>query len=366
MVYYKRMVRYFRKLDWPLISSAVLLTIFGLISIFSSSIGKENFLNFKKQILFFIVGFLAMIFFSFIDWRIFRENPYLILVLYFFCIITLTGLLFFGPITRGVRAWYKLGLFSFDPMEFSKIVLVILLAKYFSMRHVEMYRMRHVILSGLYVLVPTILIIRQPNLGSAMILVFLWVGVLLISGIKVRHFLILILIGIIVATSGWFFLLKDYQKERVISFLVPNIDPMGMSWNQNQAKIAIGSGGIIGQGFSKGSQTQYGFLPESQNDFIFSAIAEEFGLVGISIIIILTSVLVWRVMRIAIMSSSNFPRLFAVGFAIIFFSQIFIHIGMNLGILPIIGISFPLVSYGGSNLLVTYIGLGILLNIYRD
>ena len=357
------MFDYFKKIDWILIISALLLCAFGLLSIYSSSLGKNDFLNFKKQFIFIGIGILLMFILSFLDWRILRESPYFILILYFICLLLLLGLFFFAPLTRGVRGWYRTGSFSVDPIEFTKIVLIILLAKYFSMRHMEMYRLKHILLSGLYVLLPSVLIIRQPNLGSAMILIFLWVGVLIISGIKMRHFLVLILLGLLLILLGWNFFLKDYQRERIISFMAPQVDPLGASWSQEQAKIAIGSGGIFGQGFAKGSQTQYGFLPEPQTDFIFSAIAEEFGLVGIAIIFILFLVLIWRIMKIAIFSQSNFPRLFASGLAIIFIAEFFINVGMNLGILPVIGIPFPFVSYGGSGLIAAFAGLGILSNI---
>jgi len=357
------MFDYFKKIDWILIISALLLCAFGLLSIYSSSLGKNDFLNFKKQFIFIGIGILLMFILSFLDWRILRESPYFILILYFICLLLLLGLFFFAPLTRGVRGWYRTGSFSVDPIEFTKIVLIILLAKYFSMRHMEMYRLKHILLSGLYVLLPSVLIIRQPNLGSAMILIFLWVGVLIISGIKMRHFLVLILLGLLLILLGWNFFLKDYQRERIISFMAPQVDPLGASWSQEQAKIAIGSGGIFGQGFAKGSQTQYGFLPEPQTDFIFSAIAEEFGLVGITIIFILFLVLIWRIMKIAIFSQSNFPHLFASGLAIIFIAEFFINVGMNLGILPVIGIPFPFVSYGGSGLIAAFAGLGILSNI---
>jgi len=262
-----------------------------------------------------------------------------------------------------VIGWYKIGFLSLDPIEFTKLILIVLLAKYFSMRHVEMYRFRHIIFSGVYVFLPFILIFMQPNLGSALILLILWVGILSISGIKLRHFIALLLCGILVFSLGWFFFLKDYQKARIMSFLTPQGDPRGMNWNQTQAKIAIGSGGFIGQGFGKGSQTQYGFLPEPQTDFVFSAIAEEFGLAGTVVMFAAFLALLWRIIKIAVGAQSNFPRLFAAGFAIIIFSQLFINIGMNLGILPVIGISLPFVSYGGSGLLTMFAGLGILQSI---
>lgn len=353
---------HFKKLDWLLIVVAVLLVGIGLLSIYSSSLGRGDFLNFKKQIVFFGLGIFLMFFFCFFDWRIFRENTYLILILYLFCLLSLIGLFFFAPEIRGVQRWYKLGPLSIDPIEFTKIILIILLAKYFSMRHIEMYQVKHILLSGLYVFLPVSLIFFQPDLGSIVILVALWLGILIVSGIKLRHFLILSLVLLLVLSLSWVFLMRDYQKERIISFVMP-ADSLGAGWSQNQAKIAIGSGGIFGQGLFKGSQTQYGFLPEPQTDFIFSAMAEETGLVGVSILLLLFLILIWRIYKIALKSESNFPRLFSIGLIIILISQIFIHIGMNLGILPIIGISLPLVSYGGSSLIATFIGLGILQSI---
>lgn len=358
----KKVLVHLKKLDWILIVTAVLLVGFGLFSIYSSSLGRGDFLNLKKQIIFFAASIFLMFLFSFFDWRTFRENPYLILILYFLCLLGLLGLFLFAPEIRGIRSWYRLGPLALSPIEFAKIVLIILLAKYFSMRHIEMYQIRHILLSGAYILLPIVLIFPQPDLGQVLILIALWVGILLISGIKLRHFLILVLCFLLISILSWSFLLRDYQKERILSFLFP-YDPLGVSWSQNQAKIAIGAGGVFGQGLGSGSQTQYGFLPEPQTDFIFSAIAEEMGLIGVSVLLFLFSILIWRIMKIAIMSQTNFPRLFASGLTIILVSQTFIHIGMNLGLLPIIGIPLPLISYGGSSLIVTFIGLGILQSI---
>ncbi len=357
------MVFHIKKFDWILNTSVFILITIGIIFIYSSSIAKNNFENFQKQILFFIIGIFLMFFLSFVDCRFFCENSIFILVIYFFCVLALLGLFFFAPSIRGIKAWYKLGSISLDPIEFTKIVLVILLAKYFSMRHVEMYKIIHILISGFYIALPAFLIFLQPNLGSALVLGFLWIGILLVSGIKLRHFFILVLCGLILFALGWSYFLKDYQKERIMSFLQPEVDPLGMSWSQNQAKIAIGSGGIFGQGFTKGSQTQHGFLPEPQTDFIFSVIAEEWGLLGVTAVFALFLIIIWRIIQIGAASQGNFPRFFSVGFSIVLIFQAFIHVGMNLGILPIIGVPLPLVSYGGSGLIAALAGLGILQSI---
>ncbi|MDO8739940.1 MAG: FtsW/RodA/SpoVE family cell cycle protein, partial [Candidatus Woesearchaeota archaeon] len=356
------LTNHLKKLDWWLILSAVLIAGFGLASIYSTSLPGNNFFNFEKQIVFFVVGFALMILISFFDYRGLRNNSYLILALYFISLLLLLGLFFFAPEIRGTRGWYKIGFFSLDPVEPAKLVLVILLAKYFSMRHVEMYKFRHIIFSGMYVLLPCILIFLKPDLGGTMLLIAIWVGLLLISGIKIKHFLILFLCFLLIIGLAWNFLLKDYQKDRILSFIFP-YNVLGGSWSQTQSKIAIGSGMILGQGVGNGSQVQYGFLPEPHTDFIFSVIAEEWGFLGVSIFFLLYINLIWRTLKIAIESQTNFPRLFASGFAIVLITQFIINVGMNLSMLPVVGIYLPLVSYGGSGLIGTFIGLGILQSI---
>jgi len=355
---------HFKKMDLVLFVSAALLVLIGFLAIYSSSLQKGDFWNFQKQIIFFVIGTVLMAGISFFDWRNFRNDPYFILVLYIICLLSLALIFFFAPEIRGTRSWYKLGTFSIDPVEFAKIVLIILLAKYFSVRHIEMYRMRHIFQSGIYVLFPAILIFLQPNFGAVIILLAIWLGILLISGIKIRHFLLLIFLFILIFAFSWGAFLKEYQKARITNFLMPQLsDSLETGWNQAQSKIAIGSGGLFGQGFGKGSQTQYGFLPEAHTDFIFAAIAEEFGLLGVFVVLMLYSILIWRIMRIAVLARNNFPRLFATGVAILLISQIFINLGMNTGLLPIVGIPLPLISYGGSGLLALFLLFGILQSI---
>lgn len=350
-------------IDWSIAGIAVLLSIFGLVSLYSSSIGLDDFGNFQKQLIFLFVGVLAMLGISYFDWRLLRNDPYFLFILWIIGIFALIGLFVFAPEIRGVKSWYKLGNLSVDPIEYVKIVLLVLMAKYFSLRHIEMYRIKHILLSGLYFGIPILLIFLQPDLGPALLLGILWVVLLIISGIKLRHFLILLIIGTVLFSFGWGVLLQDYQKSRIISFMEPELDPLGIGWSQAQSKIAIGNGGILGLGMGNGTQTQYGFLSEPQTDFIFAAIAEEFGLLGVVLLLLLFVILLYRMFKIGIKSKSNFPRLFVAGFATLFILQFFVNVGMNLGLLPIIGLPLPLVSYGGSSLLTMYIGLGILQSI---
>lgn len=353
-----------KKMDWIMIVAAVLLVCFGLLSIYSSSLGRGDFSNFTKQAIFAIIGIIIMFFLSFLDWRAIKNDPYFIVGLYVLSLASLAGLLFFAPEIRGAKSWYKIGPISLDPIEFAKIVLIALLAKYFSTRHVEMYRIGHIFSSGAYVLLVSILVLLQPDLGSVLVILAIWLGILIISGIKIRHFLALSALALVIFAFSWSSLLKDYQKERILNVVNPSVsDDLKTGWNQRQAKIAIGSGGLLGEGIAKGSQTQHGFLPEAQTDFVFSSLAEETGLAGIAVLFLLLLTLVWRIIKISLTSQSNFPRLFASGIAILIVFQTFINIGMNLGILPVIGLPLPLVSYGGSSLVAAFIALGILQSI---
>lgn len=359
----KFLKNYFRNLDWQIVIPAAVLVCFGLAGIFSSGWAKGDLSNFYKQLAFFIVGFFLMALFSLIDYRPVKSNSYLILILYGVCLALLAGLYLFAPVIKGTRGWYRIGFLSLDPIEPTKIVLLFLLAKFFSMRHVEMYKFKHILLSGFYVFCAAILIFLKPDIGGTMVLVLMWLGVLLVSGIKTKHLLIIFLCFSVVASFGWNFLMEPYQKDRIVSFMFPMVDPLGGSWSQSQAEIAIGSGQIWGEGLAKGSQVQYGFLPESHTDFIFSVIAEEFGAVGVFFLFLVYGLLIWKILRIAIESQSNFSRIFANGFAIILISQFFINIGMNLSLLPVVGIYLPFISYGGSGLLFNFVALGILQSI---
>ena len=208
-----------------------------------------------------------------------------------------------------------------------------------------------------------LLIFIKPDLGGTMVFVLMWLGILLVSGIKLKHFLALSLCFMLVAGFSWQFLLADYQKARVVNFIFP-YDVLGGSWSQAQTKVSIGSGQLFGQGLGKGSQVQYGFLPEPHTDFIFSVIAEEWGLAGVTVFFTTYLILIWRILKIAINSQSNFPRLFGIGFAIVLITQFTINIGMNLSLFPVVGIYLPLVSYGGSGLIANFVSLGILQSIY--
>ncbi len=355
------MYSHLRKLDWSLVVVVLLLSGVGLFTI--AGIGsEESSVFFKKQFIFLGIGFLLMIGLSFFDYRIFKNHASILIILYFLSLVSLIFVLFSQEI-RGASSWFRLGPISFEPIEFIKIVFILLLAKYFSFRHIEMYRSRHLIVSGLYIALPALVIIFQPDLGSILVLLAIWLGIIIVSGIKPRHLMVLVLIALVLLVSGWFGFLRDYQKQRILSFLNPEGDPYGWGYHINQSLIAIGSGGISGQGEEASSQAGLKFLPEQHNDFIFATLAEQRGLIGVLILLILFALLFWGIIKIALESENNFSRLFASGLAIMLFVQVMVNIGMNMAILPITGLNLPLVSYGGSSLVSVFLGLGILQSI---
>ncbi|MDI6883411.1 MAG: FtsW/RodA/SpoVE family cell cycle protein [Patescibacteria group bacterium] len=354
-----------KKFNLTLILPTLFLTSLGLLSIYSSSISGGDFLNFKKQIIFFAFSIFLVILLNFFDLRLLKRNSYLVFGLYFLSLLFLFGLFFFGKELKGVKGWYNFGIFFFDPVPLSAIFLIIILSKYFSTRHIEIQRLQPIFFSALYAILPALLVLFQPNLGSSLILISAWLGIVIFSGLKLRHFFVLVLIFLLLFVFGWKFWLKDYQKQRILSFLNPKIDTQGISWNINQAKIAIGSGGFFGKGIGKGAQTQYGFLPASQTDFIFASLGEEIGFFGIFWFFLAFTFLFYRIIKLAFLAQDNFTRLFAAGFGFLILSQCLINIGMSLGLLPIIGIPLPFVSYGGSQLFGFYLGLGILMSLTK-
>lgn len=353
-------VAYLKKLDWILIAAAVSLVALGLLSLYSASLVRNDFSLFNRQLVFFAISFATMFAMSFVDWRVFRRDSFVLLALYAAALLLLAGVFIFAPEIRGVKTWYRVGGISFDPIEFMKIILLLLMAKFFSLRHREMYRFSHIFLSGLYAVVPAVLIFFQPNFGSASILILLWLLILFIAGIPMRYVALLACIGFIMGASAWAFLFKEYQKDRIISFIHPQLDPLGAGWSQLQSKIAIGNGGFFGAGIGKGIQTQYGFLSEPQTDFIFSAIGEEFGYIGLLLLFVSFGILLWRILLVSLRAEHNFVRLFSIGFASLILIELTINIGMNIGFLPIVGLPLPFVSYGGSSLFILYAGIGLL------
>ncbi len=353
----------FKKFDWILIGAVLVLCIIGLLTLYSVNYGKPQITFFNKQVIFVLVGIFVMVAFRFIDFSILKNYRPLLLLVYLGGIAILIGVLFFGKITRGATSWLSFGGLNFEPVELIKLIVILVLAKYFSLRHAEMYRARHVVVSGLYVFLPAMLVLLQPDLGSALILGAIWLGVVILTGIKWRH-LALVIAGLaLVFIIAWSFGLKPYQKDRILTFISPQRDPFGSSYNLIQSKIAIGAGGLFGRGLGKGIQGRLDFLPEKNSDFIFAAYAEETGFLGVMFLMVIYGFLFFRLIKISLSSTNNFSRLVCAGICLMIFSQVFINIGATLGLLPITGITLPFISYGGSNLLINCMALGIVQSI---
>lgn len=358
------MIQTLKKLDWILVGSVILLLVIGLLSIASASQARTGaFTVFKKQLIFTFLGLALLLFLASVDYRFWRNYPAIILSLYAFSLLLLTALLFVGAKIRGSTSWFQFGILGFEPVEITKFILIALLAKYFSSRHVDFGLFRHIIISGVYVFFPVALVLLQPDLGSVILMIIIWVAIMLASGIRVRHLLILFLIFAILSGSAWMFFLKDYQRARIMTFFEPRSDPFGQGYNVLQSIIAIGAGGFWGKGLGHGSQSQLNFLPEQHTDFIWATIAEEWGLLGVTFVLILWGIIFWRLFITAAGATTNFARLFIFGFMVLLLTHISINIGMNMGFMPVTGIPLPLLSYGGSSLVSTLIAFGIIQNI---
>lgn len=319
---------------------------------------------FSKQVIWISIGLTLFFLFSFIDFRFLKRTNVLVAVYLFTCIILLF-LFIVGYVSHGAKSWFSFTFFSFQPVELMKLVLVLILAKYFSRRHVEIKDIKHIFISFFYAFIPIILVLLQPDFGSAMILFFIWLGMVLVSGISKMHLLIVFVSGALIFVTFWFFIFAPYQKARIANFINPLADIHGTGYNAFQSTIAVGSGEITGKGLGFGTQSRLKFLPEPQSDFIFAAFAEEWGLVGSFLILLMYGLVIWRILCSTILGAYNFEILFGMGIAIFFMSHILVNIGMNLGLLPVTGIPLPFMSYGGSHLLVEFIGLGILMSMNR-
>lgn len=328
------------------------------------SFGAENDYFFTRQMIWVVVSFAVFFIFSLIDWRFLRKSGFLI-ILFLLSVAVLLGLLIFGKVIRGATSWFELYFFSIEPADPIKLVLILVLAKYFSRRHIEIANIRHIIISGVYMALITGLVFFQPDFGSAIIIFLIWLGMILVSGINKKHLLAVFLIIALLFSISWFFVFKPYQKARIITFLHPLKDMRGAGYNALQSMIAVGSGQIFGKGIGYGSQSRLGYLPEHQTDFIFAAFSEEWGLIGVIFIFLFYGIIIWRILKNVFVAESNFETLFGMGLAVFIVAHFIIHVGMNIGLLPITGVNLAFVSYGGSNLLTVFAGLGILMGMRR-
>lgn len=350
--------------DWFLVFFILPITLAGLVTMknFAPLVNSGGFFN--KQVVWILIGFSVFFIFSSIDFRFLKRTDVLVFVYLFSCLV-LFSLFIFGYVSSGAKSWFNLTFFSFQPVDMMKLVLVLVLAKYFSRRHVEIGNIKHIFISGFYAFVPFVLVLLQPDFGSAMIIFFIWLGMVLVSGISKTHLSFVFISIAVIFVIFWFFVFAQYQKDRIINFINPLTDIHGTGYNAFQSTIAVGSGEIIGKGLGFGTQSRLKFLPQPQADFIFAAYAEEWGLVGSVLILLLYTLVIWRILYFSTFGAYNFEILFGMGIAIFFMSHILVNIGMNLGLAPITGIPLPFMSYGGSHLLFEFAGLGILMSMKR-
>lgn len=354
------MFRTLLKLDWILIAVTLLILGVGLLALYSlSAEGGVNY--FFKQSVFSAFGLVIMFFVGFADYRHIEKYS---TAMYFITLVVLAGVLLLGTTVRGTAGWISLGLFYVQPVEITKVILIIFLASFISKKKSELGEWTRVIASLILSAILILLVLKQPDLGSGLVLAVIWGGMILASGLRAKHFIVLFMLGAALVSGSWF-MLEEYQKNRINTFIYPESDRLGSGYNVLQAIVAVGSGGLTGKGIGHGSQSQLNFLPEKHTDFIFAVIAEELGLVGAFFVIALYAVLLYRIKRIGDAAGDNFGYLVAVGVLVMFFAQIAVNIGMNIGLFPITGLPAPLLSYGGSSLFSVLFSLGLLLSSYQ-
>ena len=355
--------RLLQNFDWVLLLLLVVIAVVSIVNLYSATYpirdagGAQIFM---KQIYWFMIGFMVLFVMITFDYHTLERFAYPI---YIFSLVLLVVVLVIGKVRGGSQAWLSFGGMSFQPSEFAKIAIVIALAKYF-INHGEYneYRLRDLWKPFILIAVPCALIIKEPDLGNSLILVIISFSIIFFMKINFKSFLILAIAFFGSAPFVWFNL-KAYQQKRILTFLMPDMDPLGAGYNIIQSKIAVGSGLLWGKGFLKGTQTRLHFLPEQHTDFAFSVLAEEWGFAGtITLLAIYLLLILWG-LNIANNSKDKFGTILSVGIISIIFWQLVINVSMAIGLMPVVGITLPLFSYGGSSILSTMAGMGILLNI---
>jgi len=357
--------RAWQHFDFVLFGATIILIAGGIALVYSATLAStsygENLWDtfFARQIIYALAGVGLMLLVSFTDYSIFTNINH---VIYAFTILSLILVYAVGQISFGAQRWINLGIFPLQPSELAKVLLIIVLAKFLADRQEDLKRLRYLVLSILYIGIPMIFVYIQPDLGTAIVLAVSWFAMVLMAGVRLRHLGLMALVGIIISPIVWLSL-QSYMRERILIFFNPQRDPLGAGYNINQARIAVGSGGWLGQGFARGTQSQLHFLRVRHTDYVFSVLGEELGFVGVVLLLLLFIVVIWRILRAAEMARDTFGQLIACGIATVIAFQAIANIGMNVGLLPSSGVPLPFVSYGGSALIALLIGEGIVQNI---
>lgn len=354
--------RIYQSVDWILFGAIFFICVAGILTMnsFLPSHGGVVSNLFTKQIIWVSISLVVLCISSAIDWRFLRKTGSITFIFSGIC-AALMFLFVVGSVFKGARSWFNFGAFSFQPVDFAKLTIVLLLSKYFSRRHIEIANIKHILISGAYTFIIFALVFLQPDFGGAIIIFSIWFFMILVSGISKKHLFIVFMTGLVTFGALWLFVFKDYQKARIVSFVNPLSDLHGSGYNAYQSTIAVGSGEWFGKGVGYGSQSKLKFLPEYETDFIFAAYSEEWGFVGVIVLLALYSIVFWRILSIAGKGATNFETFYGLGLFAFFFAHFVIHVGMNVGLLPVTGITMPFMSYGGSHLLAECFGVGILL-----
>ncbi|MBI2941991.1 MAG: rod shape-determining protein RodA [Chloroflexi bacterium] len=355
-----RSLRDWRHFDLTLFGAAVLLVAYGLLMIYSATLGIEDggALDSRviRQAAYAAIGFCLLLLVSAMDYHMLATLAY---AMYAVTIVLLTVVLITGQIFHGAQRWIDLGLFPLQPSEAAKLATALALARYLSDRGERIHQARFILRTLLFPAMPAALILAQPDVGTAAIQFAIWLGVIVVAGARFVHLGALLGATIALTPLAWL-LMQDYMRKRVMIFLDPASDPLGAGYNVIQALIGVGSGGLLGRGFTSGTQSQLHFLRVKYADFIFSVLAEELGFVGAMVLLALFLVVLLRGLRVMFISADTFGRLTATGLLSAILLQVSVNIGMNIGLLPVTGVTLPLISYGGSSLLTVLVSLGVL------
>jgi rod shape determining protein RodA len=350
--------RLYHHVDWAMVGAILALCGIGLAQIFSATGGFTRI--YVTQIYGIVLGAVALIVCLSIDYRTLADKSHFI---YIGVLALLLYVLFFGAVRGGSRRWIDLGVFNLQPSEFAKAAVALVLAKFFGeSRRGTMTRV-DLLIAGALTALPLLIIARQPDLGTAVTLLPILFAVAFVAGMPMRIFGILAIVGVLVAPIAWKFALQDYQKERISTFLDPEQDARGAGYQQIQARITVGSGGLWGKGFTKGTQGQLRFLPVAHNDFIFSVLAEEQGFAGVIVTLGLYLFVILRALEAARLAKDRLGAYLVLGVLASFTFQVLYNITMSAGLAPVKGLTLPLMSYGGSSMIASLAGFGLILNV---
>ena len=361
---FSKITTFFRGYDWFLIVVIFVLSAISLSAIYSVDLSKGgDLVFFPKQLLNLLIGFVLVFGLG----RVHRTRYMgLARFFYIFGLVLLVLVLFFGQNIRGTTGWFRVAGFSFQPAEYAKFALIILLGWWIQKQGRSFHTVSFLVSTAFATGFLVLLVLMQPDFGSAMVLVGIWYSMLVVVGVKKRFTVGIVVLGLVAMVFAWFFLLVPYQKERIYSFVQPDRDPLGSGYNVRQSLIAIGSGKLFGGGIGFGSQSQLHFLPEAQTDFIMSVVGEELGFVGFFLVLSLWYMLIWRLISIAAKGDDDFSSYTIIAIACLYGIQILVNVGGATGMLPVTGVTSPFLSYGGSSLLINFALLGVVMSISRS